>query len=429
MPHRIAVIGGGAAGFFAAIRAKEVNPDAIVTIYEKGERPLAKVAITGGGRCNLTNSFANVSDLKRVYPRGDKFMKRLFKTFDYQDTFRWFESHGVPLVTQDDQCVFPRSQDAMSIVRCLTNEARRLGVDILTKHTLTGIERKDNRTILLFNDSEKRIETERIIITTGGYPKSSSFDYLARLGHEISAPIPSLFTFNINDKSLRSLMGTVVENAAIGIVGEKMRSEGPLLITHWGMSGPAVLKLSSYAARFSHEHQYRFNVSVNWIGESNTSIIADIIRTTAEANASKFVTNAQPLIHHSVDNREWENSSQNGGIKRGVLPTRLWDYLMQKIGIPADKRWNETGKKWQNKIVEVLSNDIYHVEGKSSWREEFVTCGGISLSSINPSTLESKHMPGLFFAGEVTDVDAITGGFNLQAAWTMGYVAGESAAR
>jgi predicted Rossmann fold flavoprotein len=429
MPHRIAVIGGGAAGFFAAIRAKEVNPDAIVTIYEKGERPLAKVAITGGGRCNLTNSFANVSDLKRVYPRGDKLMKRLFKTFDYQDTFRWFESHGVPLVTQDDQCVFPRSQDAMSIVRCLTNEARRLGMNILTKHALTNIVRENDKTFLLFNNGEKRTETERVIITTGGHPKSSSFDYLARLGHEISAPVPSLFTFNINDKSLRSLMGTVVENATISIVGEKMHSEGPLLITHWGMSGPAVLKLSSYAARFSHEHQYRFNISVNWIGESNTSIIADIIRTTAEANASKFVTNAQPLIPHSVDKREWVNSSQNGGIKRGVLPTRLWDYLMQKIGLHADKRWNETGKKWQNKIVEVLANDIYHVEGKSSWREEFVTCGGISLSSINPSTLESKHMPGLFFAGEVTDVDAITGGFNLQTAWTMGYVAGESAAR
>lgn len=429
MPHRIAVIGGGAAGFFAAIRAKEVNPDAIVTIYEKGERPLAKVAITGGGRCNLTNSFSNVSDLKRVYPRGDKLMKRLFKTFDYQDTFRWFESHGVPLVTQDDQCVFPRSQDAMSIVRCLTNEVRRLGVSILTKHVLTNIVRENDKTFLLFNNGEKRIETERVIITTGGNPKSSSFDYLARLGHEISAPVPSLFTFNINDKSLRSLMGTVVGNAAIGIVGEKMRGEGPLLITHWGMSGPAVLKLSSYAARFSHEHQYRFSVSVNWIGESNTSIIADIIRTTAEANASKFVTNAQPLIPHSVDKRERVNSSQNGGIKRGTFPTRLWDYLMQKIGLPADKRWNETGKKWQNKIVEVLSNDIYHVEGKSSWREEFVTCGGISLSSINPSTLESKHLPGLFFAGEVTDVDAITGGFNLQAAWTMGYVAGENAAR
>lgn len=408
MPHRIAIIGGGAAGFFAAIRAKEVNPDAIVTIYEKGEKPLAKVAITGGGRCNLTNSFVNVSDLKRVYPRGDKLMKRLFKTFDYQDTFRWFENHGVPLVVQDDQCVFPRSQDAMSIVRCLTNEAKRLGVNILTKHVLTSIEREKDRTFLLFNNGEKRIETECVIITTGGHPKSSSFDYLARLGHEISAPVPSLFTFNINDKALRSLMGTVVENATIGLVGEKMRAEGPILITHWGLSGPAVLKLSSYAARIAHERQYRFDVSINWIGESNTSLIADIIRTTAEINAAKLITNAPP---------------------RGGLPTRLWDYVIQKIGIPADKRWNETGKKWQNKIVEVLANDIYHVEGKSSWREEFVTCGGVSLSSINLSTLESKHVPGLFFAGEVTDVDAITGGFNLQAAWTMGYVAGENAAR
>lgn len=408
MPHRIAIIGGGAAGFFAAIRAKEVNPDAIVTIYEKGEKPLAKVAITGGGRCNLTNSFVNVSDLKRVYPRGDKLMKRLFKTFDYQDTFRWFENHGVPLVIQDDQYVFPRSQDAMSIVRCLTNEAKRLGVNILTKHVLASIERENDRTFLLFNNSEKHIETECIVITTGGHPKSSSFDYLARLGHEISAPVPSLFTFNINDKALRSLMGTVVENAAIGLVGEKMRAEGPILITHWGLSGPAVLKLSSYAARIAHERQYRFDVSINWIGESNTSLIADIIRTTAESNAAKLITNAPP---------------------RGSLPTRLWDYVIQKIGIPADKRWNETGKKWQNKIVEVLANDIYHVEGKSSWREEFVTCGGVSLSSINLNTLESKHVPGLFFAGEVTDVDAITGGFNLQAAWTMGYVAGESAAR
>jgi predicted Rossmann fold flavoprotein len=280
-------------------------------------------------------------------------------------------------------------------------------VNILTKHTLTSIEREDGRTILLFNDSEKRIETERIIITTGGHPKSSSFDYLSRLGHEISAPVPSLFTFNINDKSLRSLMGTVVENATIGIVGEKMRSEGPLLITHWGMSGPAVLKLSSYAARFSHEHQYCFNVSVNWIGESNTTVIADTIKHIGETNGTKLVSNARPFD----------------------LPTRLWDYLIQKISMPADKRWNETGKKWQNKIVEILCNDIYHVEGKSSWREEFVTCGGVSLSSINLNTLESKYVPGLFFAGEVADVDAITGGFNLQAAWTMGYVAGESAAR
>ena len=429
MPQRIAVIGGGAAGFFAAIRAKEVNADAIVTIYEKGEKPLAKVAVTGGGRCNLTNSFADVSDLKRVYPRGDKLMKRLFKTFDYRDTFRWFESHGVPLVTQDDQCVFPRSQDAMTVVRCLINEARRLGVSILTRHALTSIERSDNNTFLLFNNSNERIETDCVIVTTGGHPKSSAFDYLARLGHDISMPVPSLFTFNINDNALRSLMGTVVEDATISIVGEKMRSAGPLLITHWGMSGPAVLKLSSYAARYASERQYRFDVSVNWIGESNTSLVAENIRKTAETNAAKLITNAPPLMFQSGDKRGRVVSSPHGEIKRGSLPTRLWEYIIQKIGIPADKRWNETGKKWQNKIVEVLANDIYHVEGKSSWREEFVTCGGVSLSSINPSTLESKHLPGLYFAGEVTDVDAITGGFNLQAAWTMGYIAGENAAR
>ncbi|MBR4924986.1 MAG: NAD(P)/FAD-dependent oxidoreductase [Prevotella sp.] len=422
MPQRIAVIGGGAAGFFAAIRAKEVNPEAIVTIYEKGEKPLAKVAITGGGRCNLTNSFAQVTDLKKVYPRGDKLMKRLFKTFDHQDTIRWFESHGVPLVTQEDECVFPRSQDAQSIVKCLTNEARRLGISIVTRHNLTGIKREENKTFLLFNDNNKQIEAERVIITTGGHPKHFSFEYLAQLGHEISAPIPSLFTFNINDKALRNLMGTVVENATISVVGEKMRANGPILITHWGLSGPAVLKLSSYAARFSHERQYRFNVSINWIGETNTSIVAELIKNTAEANASKLVTNAQPLLPHIEDKRGFVNSFPR------AFPTRLWDYLMQKIGMPTDKRWNETGKKWQNKIVEVLVNDIYHVEGKSSWREEFVTCGGISLNALNPTTLESKHVPGLFFAGEVTDVDAITGGFNLQAAWTMGYVAGENAA-
>jgi predicted Rossmann fold flavoprotein len=428
MPQRIAVIGGGAAGFFAAIRAKEVNADAIVTIYEKGEKPLAKVAVTGGGRCNLTNSFADVRDLKRVYPRGDKLMKRLFKTFDYRDTFRWFESHGVPLVTQDDQCVFPRSQDAMTVVRCLINEARRLGVNILTRHALTSIERGDNKTFLLFNNSNERIETDCVIVTTGGHPKSSAFDYLARLGHDISMPVPSLFTFNINDNALRSLMGTVVEDATISIVGEKMRSAGPLLITHWGMSGPAVLKLSSYAARYASERQYRFDVSVNWIGESDTSLVAENIRKTAETNAAKLITNAPPLMFQSGDKRGRVVSSPHGGIKRGFLPTRLWEYIIQKIGIPADKRWNETGKKWQNKIVEVLANDIYHVEGKSSWREEFVACGGVSLSSINPSTLESKHLPGLYFAGEVTDVDAITGGFNLQAAWTMGYIAGDNAA-
>lgn len=407
MSIRIAIIGGGAAGFFAAIKAKETVSDAIVTIFERGNMPLAKVAITGGGRCNLTNSFACVSDLKKVYPRGDKLMKRLFKTFNNQDTFRWFEKRGVPLVTQDDEYVFPRSQDAQSIVRCLIDEAQRLGIRIKTKHALSRIERKDDMLFMFFNNEEKYIVTEKIIITTGGHSNLSSFNYIASLGHSIVEPIPSLFTFNITDKSLRTLMGTVMKNASIGIVGEKTRGEGPLLITHWGMSGPAVLRLSSYAARLAYERKYSFDISVNWIGHSNTSVVAENIAKTARENAAKKISNAKPYD----------------------LPTRLWDYLIEKIGIATEKRWDETGKKWQNKIVEILTNDVYHVDGKSKWRDEFVTCGGVSLSSINPNTLESKYVPGLYFAGEVTDVDAVTGGFNLQAAWTMGYVAGENAAK
>ncbi|MDD7319159.1 MAG: NAD(P)/FAD-dependent oxidoreductase [Prevotella sp.] len=407
MSLRIAIIGGGAAGFFAAIKAKETTPDAIVTIYEKGKKPLAKVGITGGGRCNLTNSFSGISDLKKVYPRGDKLMKRLFNTFDYQDTFRWFEKHGVPLVIQDDECVFPRSQDAQSVVRCLVDEAHRLGIATKTGHSLSRIERSDDAMFLFFNDSDKYIVAERVVIATGGHAYISSFDYIASLGHSITEPAPSLFTFNIADKALRGLMGTVVKNVSVGIVGEKMRGDGPLLITHWGMSGPAVLRLSSYAARLAHERKYRFDISVNWIGQSNMSVVAENIAKTARENAAKKVGNVRPYD----------------------LPTRLWDYLVRKMDVASEKRWDETGKKWQNKIVEILTNDVYHVDGKSKWRDEFVICGGVSLSSINPNTLESKHLPGLYFAGEVTDVDAVTGGFNLQAAWTMGYVAGGNAAK
>lgn len=407
MSKRIAIIGGGAAGFFAAIRAKEIDPNAVVTIFEKGSVPLAKVGITGGGRCNLTNTFANVTDLKKVYPRGDKLMKRLFKTFDHKDTLRWFEKRGVPLVEQEDECVFPRSQDAQSIVRCLLNEVRRLGVNIKTEHVLLRMEKEEKHFLLFFNKNKKRVETDKVVVTTGGHHRISSFDYIANVGHDISEPVPSLFTFNIADKHLRNLMGTVVENVSVGIVGEKMRGDGSLLITHWGMSGPAVLRLSSFAARIVSERQYSFDISVNWIGLTDRSLILENIERTAHENAAKIITNARPYD----------------------IPARLWDYMIVKIGIPADKRWGETGKKLHNKIVEMLTNDIYHVEGKSRWRDEFVTCGGVSLSSIDSNTLESKHVPGLFFAGEVTDVDAVTGGFNLQAAWTMGYVAGENASK
>jgi len=403
---RIAIIGGGAAGFFAAIRAKETRPDSDVVIYEKGSSPLAKVAVTGGGRCNLTNSFAAIKDLKQAYPRGDKLMKRLFKTFDYHDAYEWFESRGVELVTQDDECVFPRSQSSQSIIDCLTENARRLGVTIITHHALGQIVPRENYLHLIFNNGQKEEDADRVIITTGGHPREDAFGYLKDLGHEITPPVPSLFTFNINDKPLRALMGTVVEHAITAIAGTKMRSEGALLITHWGMSGPAILRLSSYGAQWMAERNYRFQIAVNWVGETNASIISEALTETVIRNGGK----------------------QMGNMRCFDLPSRLWLHLLKRADIPAEKRWGELGKKGLNKLVEALTNDGYGVEGKSSWRDEFVTCGGVSLASIQPNTLESKHVKGLYFAGEVCDVDAITGGFNLQAAWTMGYVAGSHAA-
>lgn len=403
---RIAIIGGGAAGFFAAIRAKETRPDSDVVIYEKGSRPLAKVAVTGGGRCNLTNSFAEIHDLKQAYPRGDKLMKRLFKTFDYHDAYDWFESRGVELVTQDDECVFPCSQSSQSIIDCLTNNARRLGVKIITRHALGRIIPQADNLHLIFNNGQYEEDADRVIITTGGHPQEDAFRYLQDLGHQITPPVPSLFTFNITDKPLRELMGTVVENAIITIVGTKMRSEGALLITHWGMSGPAILRLSSYGAQWMAEKNYHFPIAVNWVGETNASKVGEALMETVIKNGGK----------------------QMGNVRLYDLPSRLWLHLLKRADIPAEKRWGELGKKGLNKLVETLTNDCYAVEGKSSWREEFVTCGGVSLASIQPNTLESKHVKGLYFAGEVCDVDAITGGFNLQAAWTMGYVAGSHAA-
>lgn len=402
----IAIVGGGAAGFFAAIRAKEVSPLSDVVIFEKGPKPLAKVAVTGGGRCNLTNSFAGVADLRSVYPRGHNLMKRLFKTFDYRDAYKWFESRGVSLVTQADECVFPQSQSSQSIIDCLLSESSRLGVKIKTGHTLAGITPTADRLILHFQGAQPDVEARAVVITTGGHPHPSSFDYLSSLGHEIVPPVPSLFTFNIANQAFRDLMGTVVANAKMSVVGERMRSEGPLLITHWGMSGPCVLRLSSYTARWSSERNYHFRVAVNWVGESNSAVVAQSLTDLSAQHAARQLDNVHPF----------------------GLPSRLWTYLLQKSGLLLQRRWGELGRKGINRLVELLTNDVYVVEGKSRWRDEFVTCGGVSLSSISSSTLQSKHVPGLFFAGEVTDVDAVTGGFNLQAAWTMGYVAGERSA-
>ena len=406
MPHplRIAIIGGGAAGYFAAIEAKRCAPNSEITIFEKNARMLAKVAITGGGRCNLTNSFTLVSDHKQAYPRGHKLMKRLLKHFSHTDAYEWFEREGVRLVTQDDECVFPASQNSQSIISCLTNLATRLGVQQQCNHRLTDIQQNDDETLHLSFSNGREADFDRVAITTGGAPKGEGLEMHSRLGYDTEHPVPSLFTFNVADTDFLALMGTVVDPVIASIPGTKFLAEGALLVTHWGMSGPAVLKLSSHAARFLNEHNYHTQVSVNWTGITHSAATQEEIAAIVAANGQKRLASVRPFN----------------------LPSRLWLYILDKLGLPQQKRWDELGKKGLNRLVETLTNDLYTISGKGRFREEFVTCGGVSLSSINKDTLESRACKHLFFAGEVLDVDAITGGFNLQAAWSMGYVVGQN---
>lgn len=400
----IAIVGGGAAGFMAAITAKQICPNAAVCIFEKGKTVLSKVAITGGGRCNLTNTFAQVTNLKQVYPRGDKLMKRLFRAFDYQDTYQWFENNGVKLTIQSDERIFPQSQTAQSVVDCLIKLARKLGVRIYTNHALVGISLQENGDIELHFKQQQPLVFNRVAITMGGTPRAEQLNFLADIGHKIEPLCPSLFTFNINDKLFTSLMGTCVERVYLSIPSTKLRSEGAFLITHWGCSGPATLKLSAYAARIINQCKDRFCIAVNWVHQTNTNVVAEKLHETAIIHAQK----------------------QLGTIAPYHLPTRLWAYLIERTGLTIQQKWSELGRKSINKLTEMLTNDIYHVLGKGKWKEEFVTCGGVSLASVKPNTLESKVCNNLFFAGEVLDVDAITGGFNLQAAWTTGHIVGEN---
>ena len=404
-PRRdIAIIGAGAAGCFCAIQLSRLRPDLRITVYEAGPKPLAKVAITGGGRCNLTNSFAGVTDLSQVYPRGNRLMKRLFHVFNHEDTWKWFEAEGVPLVLQDDQCVFPQSQDALQIVRVLLERMREGGVHLRTRRRLTRLEPRDERWILTFNEDET-LTADAVVIATGGSPKASGLAFLDPLGLETIPPCPSLFTFRI-PAAPKALMGTVVQDATVAIPGTKFKAAGPLLLTDWGMSGPAILKLSSHAARYLAENSYRAPLVVNWLGGTNDAKARDQILSQAAANPQKQVSSIHPP----------------------ELTGRLWEFLLERAGLRPDLRYAELGSKGLNRLAALLTGDPYEITGKAAFKEEFVTCGGVSLSEINPNTLEAKRFPGLYLAGEVLDIDAVTGGFNLQAAWTGGYVIARSLA-
>lgn len=409
---QIAVIGAGAAGCFTAIRLKRRLPQAGVTIYESGRKALAKVAVTGGGRCNLTNSFGGVRSLTAVYPRGERLMRRLLREFGHADTCQWFESEGVRLVTQDDGCVFPRSQDAMEIVGTLTRLMRREGVEVRTGHRVSLIERsaEDGGNSAGFRISfdggeQEQVWADTVLVTTGGCQKRGAADFLRLLDVNIAAPVPSLFSLCLPDDDITDMTGTVVRNVTVGLAGTGLRADGPLLITHWGMSGPAILKLSSYAARVLDGNGYKGTLCVNWLG-GGVAEAADLLAALADGNQQKQLSSVYPP----------------------QLNARLWACLLRRSGLDTGRRWGELGRKGMGRLANELTNSQYRVGGKYRFKEEFVTCGGVALDSINPSTLECRTAPGLYFAGEVLDVDAITGGFNLQAAWTTGYVAAESIA-
>ena len=392
---KIAVIGAGAAGCFCAAELRRRLPEAAVDVFEAGPKPLAKVAVTGGGRCSLTNSFEGIRSLAEAYPRGERLMKRLLRVFSQEDTWHWFESAGVPLVLQEDHCVFPQSQDAMDIVRALLR--RMEGVNLRLRTPVSSVIPGPSRTLLV--DGEPY---DAVVVTTGGAPKG--LPLLDGLALEWVPTVPSLFTFTIRDEGLRSLMGLVAD-ASVSIPGSAFKADGPLLITDWGLSGPAVLKLSAYAARYLHENGYEAPLSVNWLA-LNEADTRETLQETAAVNPRKQVSNTPPA----------------------GLQARLWGHLVHRSGIRPDIRWAELGSKGMNRLVSILTQDAYAIEGKTKFREEFVTCGGVALSNVDPSTLESKKYPGLYFAGEVLDIDAITGGFNLQAAWTTGFTVAQSIA-
>lgn len=398
----IAVVGGGAAGFFAAISCKRHHPNAKVTLYEKSGKLLAKVKVSGGGRCNVTNACPNNTQFAKHYPRGEKLLKKAFQVFDASDTLQWFEERGVKLKAEADNRMFPESNDSQTIFDCLMQEAKNANILILT-HTPVLKLAQVNEQFHLLLQNQSVVKADKVVVATGGSPKLEGLKWLEALGHTIIPPVPSLFTFNMPGEAVKSLMGVVINPVTVKVQSTKLMAEGPLLITHWGMSGPAILKLSAWGARTLYDKNYRFKIQINWLGTIKENQLRENMAANLEAIKKRKINNHNPF----------------------QLPARFWSFILEKAAINPEVIWAEIGKKSLNKLIDTLLNDVYEVSGKTTFKEEFVTCGGVSLDDITITTMESNKCPGLFFAGEVLDIDGITGGFNFQAAWTTGFIAGK----
>ncbi|GAA4469414.1 NAD(P)/FAD-dependent oxidoreductase [Nibrella saemangeumensis] len=402
MSLHIAVIGGGAAGFFGAVTAAEKFPHARVTILEKNRTVLNKVRVSGGGRCNVTHACFDNRLLVKHYPRGERWLRPLLNQFDAAATVRWFEGRGVPLKTEADGRMFPTTNTSETIIDCLLRTAHRLNIDIRTSCGVSQLAPEGTGWQLRLSSGET-LRADRVLVATGGYPQLTSYHWLPEQSEPLIEPVPSLFTFNVPDSPLLPLAGVSVPDARVQIAGTKQEQRGPLLVTHWGFSGPAVLKLSAWAARELAAVDYRFTLRIHWVPEQNENQVRETLQGFRQQHAKKQVSSQAAF----------------------GLPNRLWKALVSLSDITETQRWADLPAKNFNRLVERLTNSTFPVTGKSTFKEEFVTCGGIALGSLNPQTLESRRHKGLFFAGEVLDVDGITGGFNFQNAWTTGYLAGK----
>lgn len=398
------VIGGGAAGFFCAVNAARMHPGLRVTVVEKSNKLLAKVKVSGGGRCNTTHACFEIPELVKRYPRGQNFIKKAFHSFNTNDTITWFAERGVQLKTEADGRMFPVTDDSQTIINCLLKEADKYGVKIRLQCEVKSVTAGENRFEL--QTSTGRLQADFVCIACGGYPKSAMFEWLRKLGHTIAEPVPSLFTCNMPGNPVTQLMGVAVERAAVKVAGTKLAEEGPLLITHWGMSGPAILRLSAWGARQLADMNYHFTLLVNWLPGQTEQDLRNAWQSYRDEYAGTKTGNKNPF----------------------GLPNRLWLYLLAASDINPDTRWAEIPAREQNKLIRNLTAQEFPVKGKTTFKEEFVTCGGINLSEVDPNTMQSRKLPGIYFAGEILDVDGITGGFNFQHAWTSGWIAARSIA-
>lgn len=399
MSKRLIVIGGGAAGIFCAVNAARMSPGLRVIVLEKTGKLLSKVKVSGGGRCNVTHACFDIGEMTKRYPRGQHFVRKTFHRWFTTDTIAWFRERGVELKTEEDGRMFPVTDSSQTIIDCLMGELNKYGVEVRMHAEVRGLEKRGEGFALTLADG-RMLDADDVCIACGGYPKAAMFDWIRGLGHTIEDPVPSLFTFNIPDDPIVGLMGVSMPEAHVKVIGSKLAERGPVLITHWGLSGPAVLRLSAWGARELAERGYQFTIAINWLPEFSDQEIRERLQRL------RF---------------EWASRTLGSGSPFG-LPRRLWDHWLSISGINKDIRWADLPIRDQNRLAGVLCAATFTVKGKTTFKEEFVTAGGVRLAEIDAASCRSRKIPGLYFAGEILDVDGVTGGFNFQHAWTSGWI-------